>query len=121
MAFVKFYFRHHGTQLLTVAGPGEKLPEITHLIVEVDVTQNRAGAAEHRSSYLFEDPHGLLIGICHWCLDLKQLGDTLGGLWWQENGRPEIPEHFVITKIFHSRFRFTNLGALGENPIVRAA
>ena len=120
MKTVVFYFRHHRTTLLTVGGPGPALPEITHLRLEVDETQNPANAPELRHSYLIEDLFGLRIGCCYWCSDLEMLGETLSGIWWRENNRQSPSPKFAVTKIIHSDFYFNSLGELGKQTTVAA-
>lgn len=112
-------FHHHRTNLVSIGGNGGPLPEVTALRVEVDETKNPAGAPAIQSSYVVDDLFGLAIGWCHWCGDLKSLGDVLTYLVWEQAGKPLHPPaiQLVVTKIEYSSFHFTNLGELGDKPV----
>jgi len=116
-------FRHHRTNLISIAGNGGPLPEITALRVEVDETKNPAGAPAILSSYVFDDPFGLTIGWCYWCMGLEALSDVLTYLLWEQAGKSLLipATKVVVTKIEYSSFHFTELGELGEMVETAAA
>ena len=116
---VNFYFRHYRTTLLSVAGKGQQLPEMTSMSLEVDEKANPPGAPELRSSYTFEDEFGLIIGGCYWCTNLSELSEWLTGMLWQQDKAAKVPT-FSVTKIHFSQIRFNGLGELGSKRTVAA-
>ena len=120
MTAVTIFFGHAETNLISISGTGPRLPEATHMRLEVDETQNPVDAPALRPSYLISDLCGLAIGCCYWCSNLDDLSTVLTRLVWDATGQLLPATRLAVTEIVHSDINFTRLGELGHK-LPRAA